>query len=246
MKYYQSSKFPKFIGSTGFYTIIVCCLIALGAASWFAVSKYNSTEISKAEGSSDKSSSSLSIPSYSTDDKAYNDITEAPESIISDITSKITESVAGEISDIPYSSEETSSAETRSFILPVDGNISKGFSNTALQYSATYGDMRMHTGIDIICEKGSDIKSAGDGTVTAYEESSTLGKVITIDHGDGIIVKYCGLESINVVTKDKVSAGSIIGTSGSVPGECADQSHIHIEAYKDGIVISPLSALNLE
>lgn len=238
MKYYQTSKFPKFVGSAGFYTIIALCLLAIGAASWFAVSRYNEAQSQTGDTSSPKSYSSYDGPSSS-----YNSSTVIPNADVPQNNA----SVANPVSDVPYSSvEQTSEPEKRSFVLPAEGNVSKGYSDTALQYSQTYGDMRLHTGIDIQCDKGSDVKSAGKGTVTAVEESGELGRFISIDHGDGITVKYCGFESVNVKTGDKVSAGTVLGTVGSVPCECADKSHIHIEALKNGETVSPLSALGLE
>lgn len=41
MKYYKSSKFTKAITSTGFISITAVALIAVGAVSWFALSKNN-------------------------------------------------------------------------------------------------------------------------------------------------------------------------------------------------------------
>ena len=232
MKYYQSSKFPKFVGSTGFYVIIACCLVAIGAASWFAISRYNN--ITNTPSNISKSSSVFSEPSSS-----YNS-----SSGINSSSSVDSASVAQTVSDEPYSSEDV---ETKpSFTIPVKGNITKGFSDTALQYSTTYKDMRLHTGIDIACEKGQEIKSAGAGTVTAVEDSDKLGKVVTINHGNGILVKYCGLKDVKAAVNDKVAMGEVIAVLGDIPSECDDPSHLHLEVTKDGKPVSPLAALGLE
>ena len=241
MKYNETSKFPKFIGSAGFITLVACCLIAIGAATWFTVSRRNNP-ISDNENSSNNSS--VQNESYESQDETYNDVTDIPEAQDSNVSTDI----ANSAEEIPYESQNTESAPPeleRSFVLPIDGNISKGFSDTALQYSETYGDLRLHTGIDILCEKGTDIKSAGSGTVTEVNEDSAMGRYITVDHGDGIMVKYCGLASVNVNTGDAVTSGSSIGTSGDIPSECADKPHIHIEAFILGEKVSPLTALGL-
>ena len=234
MKYYENKNFTKSVGKTGFYTIIICCLIAIGGASWFALARYNNVK------SSNNSSSNISDKSYKEDISSYNDSEE-----ITDESS--TADVNNEVSDVPYEQQNTEQAtEQRSFVMPAEGNISKGYSDTALQKSDTYGDMRLHTGIDIQCEKGTEIKSAGAGTVANVEESSTLGKYVTIDHGDGITARYCGLDGVTVNTGDSVSAGTVIGTLGTVPSECADKSHLHVEILKDGNVVSPLEALGMQ
>ena len=130
--------------------------------------------------------------------------------------------------------------------MPIEGNISKGYSDSALQYSATYGDMRLHTGVDILCDSGSDIKSVSSGTVKSVTDDAKYGKVITVEYADNITVKYCGMGSVNVKDGDSVTAGTVIGTSGEIPCECADNPHIHIEVTRDGNAVSPLEALNLE
>ena len=125
------------------------------------------------------------------------------------------------------------------FISPVEGKISKSYSETELQYSATYGDMRLHTGIDIACEKGASVKAMEEGRVVSVEENTSFGTVITVDHGNGITAKYCGIENVTVKAEDKLAKGEIIGAVGTVPCECADQSHIHIEMHEKGKTVSP-------
>lgn len=239
MKYYKQKNFSKAIGSTGFIAMIACVLIAVGAISWFALSRKNNTTTTP-------STNNSSSQEYNNNDVTYNNSTaENPNIEQEEIVTDVNENV----SNIPYSEEDTSEVtieEKADFILPVTGNISKGYSDTALQYSATYGDMRMHSGIDILCDNGSDIKSASSGTVKSVVDDATLGKVITIEHTDEITVKYCGMGSINVKEGDKVVTGDVIGTSGEIPSECADNPHIHIEVICGGKTTSPLAALSLE
>lgn len=240
MKYYKTSRFPRVIGSVGFTLLASLALIAIGAAVWLAV----------ANNSADKKTPTeeppvSDTPSYNEHSSSYNDIT------IDVPNSDNISGVAGNVSSVPYTSRESredtpSEPEKRSFILPADGDIIKDYSDTALQFSATYGDMRLHTGIDIAATVGSDVKAVGTGTVTSVEESAAYGKTVTIDHGDGITVKYCGLESVKSKQGDKVTGGDFIGTAGTVPSECADKSHIHIEVIKNSEHISPLSALGFE
>ena len=106
--------------------------------------------------------------------------------------------------------------------------------------------MRLHTGIDIKCEKNTQIKSSAVGTVTDIKDDAAFGKVITIDHGDNIVLNYCGLNSISVKLGQKVSSGDIIGTVGSIPCESSDGVHLHLSALSDGKIVSPLKAMGLE
>ena len=156
MKYYNTSRFTKAVTSTGFITVVACALIAIGAIGWFALSR------SKAVTETPSDNSSLT-PSYPDANSSYNSKADTP-----DYDNEPAADVNDEVSNVPYTETETTSdaqPEAPAFILPITGNISKGYSDSALQYSATYGDMRLHTGVDILCEIGSNIKSAGSGTV---------------------------------------------------------------------------------
>ncbi|MBO4734362.1 MAG: M23 family metallopeptidase [Clostridia bacterium] len=229
---YDEGKHGGEMSKSGFITVIVICLLAIGAVSYFAIAGMKAKVKEKDKTSSDNKT-------YSSYDDSYNSSTDEPKIDIDEPSS----SVGKTESDIPYKEPEKPAEQTKqikTFILPVEGNVSKGFNDSALQYSATYGDMRLHTGIDILCNTGTDIKSAADGTVVSVEESATLGRVVTVDHGGDITVKYCGFESLNVKEGDSVKCGDVLGTSGTVPSEANDQPHIHIELLQGGNTVSPL------
>lgn len=237
MKYYKTNDFAKKITSTGFITVTACLLVAIGTISWFALSRKNKNNISQTP-----SESSRSELSYQDNENSYNNYT-VPESSSQEPVTDVNESV----SDVPYTSEtEKPQPSEPDFVLPVENNISKTYSDTALQYSATYGDMRLHTGIDILCDKDSNIKAVYNGKIASITDTADYGKVITIEHTPEITVKYCGMANTNFKEGDTVLSGDVIGVSGDIPCECADNPHIHIEVLKGGKVVSPLKALGLE
>ncbi len=248
MNYEENPKPQKFIGSMGFYAVIALCLIAIGVIAWFSVSR-NSDGANDNNNSAPKESYDSPNESYDTPDESYTDKNDENEVTPNQDAS---EGVENPVDDIPYEEEqEVESApetqpETFDFVLPVEGKILKGFSDTVLQKSATYGDMRLHLGIDLECKQGDSVKSVGSGTVTATEEDDNYGKCISVDYGYGIVVKYCGLSSFNFESGDTVRAGDELGFIGTIPCECADGYHLHLEAYKDGTCVSPLSLLGLE
>ena len=225
----------KFFAGKGFYLVLAACLMAVGVAAWSAVSTINNYITDN-----DTPEYSGSENSY-TDNSGSNVSSEAP--------------VQNTVSDQPYEdqSSENSTDTTPvkpvadSFMLPVKSDqIQKNYDDTTLQYSATFNDLRMHLGIDLTAENGSAVFACGDGTVTKIYTDSTLGKVMEIDHGNGITVKYCGLSDTAVNEGDYVTIGDKIATLGTVPGESADTPHLHLEVYKNGKITSPLKALNLD
>ena len=226
---YKEQKFARVVGSTGFFAILACCVLIIGAATFFAVSKYNdaNNEIEKSPKGNE---------SYNPVESSYSDIKENVSSSVSEIT----EDVKGNVSSEPYAKEENKKEQKEQiFKMPIEGEISKEYSTTELVYSATYGDMRLHTGLDIACEKGADVWSMSDGVVLSVEDSAAFGTVVAVSYENEIIIKYCGLDKTTVAVGDVIAAGEVIGEVGEVPSECADQSHIHIEASKNGKSISP-------
>lgn len=247
MKYTQGYQGKKSKFGAGFYAIIAVCLLIIGGASWFALSNYNddgntaSPEINSSSEYRDNTSSYTE----SKDNMVESGLNDATESL----ESKSTEQTAEQVSEEPYSSEESVSAKqerVKAFTMPVQGEITKDYSDSQLQYSATYGDMRLHSGVDIGCEKGTSVSACSDGTVLSVELNTSYGNTVTIDHGDGITVKYAALDNIKVEQGNKVQTGDIIGTVTTIPAECNDESHLHLEVSKNGEILAPLEALGLK
>ena len=222
-------------GKFGYYSVIALSLVIIGAVSFITVSRLSGKNIKN------KNNQNISSGSYKN-----SSVTPSAES--SKEPKKETESAAGNASSEPYTPPASSTAEEpkRSFTLPVEGAVIKPYSDSMLQYSKTYGDTRLHMGIDIKCAEGTKVLAATNGTVTDVQDDPTLGKTVSIDHGNGIIVKYCGLKTVTVSKGNAVQSGTQIGVSGTVPCECADEAHIHIEAYIDGKLSSPMEAIGLK
>lgn len=236
MKYSEYHSKPK-KSNTAFIIVTACCLLAIGGASWFAAANISKRKV-KNNNSKEESSFSQSV--------------NQDTSSVSSVPEKPSENVGKTVSDEPYQSSSVPSASSEEkpaqqvYTMPVQGEIIKNYSEKELQYSATYGDMRIHTGIDIACEEGTVISACGSGTVTNVEETSAFGVTVTIDHGNGITSKYSSVKDLKVKKGDKVAAGDGIGSVTAVPGECADQSHLHFEVCKNEQPASPLLVLGLK
>ena len=131
--------------------------------------------------------------------------------------------------------------ENEQFIMPVEGEISSGYSIDNLQYSNTLQEWITHRGIDIKADKTTVVKASKSGTVKYIKEDPRYGLSITIEHSDGFQTVYSSLLSSEFVKEgDKVEQGQSIGTVGnSAVFESADGSHLHFEILKDGEYVNP-------
>jgi murein DD-endopeptidase MepM/ murein hydrolase activator NlpD len=150
------------------------------------------------------------------------------------------------ITNIPDEREKTTITTTTEplitveFAFPLKGTISKEFSRDELVKNATTGDWRIHKGIDIKGASGDRINAVSDGIVTEMVDSALWGTVITVDHGNGYIAKYCGLRKGSTVKSgDELKSGDKIGLLDEIPLESDDGIHLHFELYKDGKAVSP-------
>lgn len=227
---YSSNKKGNYV----FYIIIIVALIVIAAVAWIGLSNMNDNtadpDTSIIEKPNNNNSNNDNSQEYNSNDSSYNSsIPENPKDFVSEIMpSTPTDDT---VSNEPY---------TKSYTMPVNGDILKDFSTDTLQFSQTFGDMRLHPAVDIACKEGTFISALTDGKVLSIEESLTLGNVITIDHGDGVIVKYACIKDAKVKAGDKVKGGDLIGKAGTVPCESSDQPHLHLEATKNDKPVSVL------
>lgn len=215
------TKISDFFKGRGFYLVLAFCFVAIGVAAWTAWAGMVPDTLDNPENSSNISS----IPKDDTNEVQQN------------------------LQSQPYSSNESSSEKAptvqkpvvaENFVYPLSGAVMKAFSNDELTYSATFGDLRLHIGLDLECEPGSAVSACGNGIVVAIIDDPMLGNYVEIDHGNGIVARYCGLSgTLSVKEGNVVSAGTKLGLIGNIPSECADQCHLHLEFYKDEIPVNP-------
>ncbi len=187
---------------------------------------------------SDISSTASDIESeYNSTVSSYNDTVSDVKSELS-TSSDATMPTEDKVSSVPYSKN--------TFTKPCEGEIIKDFSTEELQYSKTFGDMRLHSGIDIACKKGTSVSAAGNGKILTIEENSQYGNIVTLDLGNNMTAKYSSLDDIKVKEGDTVKAGDIIGVTATIPAECNDEDHLHFEVFKNGVAVAPFEELKLK
>jgi len=95
----------------------------------------------------------------------------------------------------------------------------------------------MHTGLDFRGEAGEQIHATAAGTVTNAGWSGGYGKMVEIDHGNGLSTRYGHLSRIDVDVGDKIRIGQVVGRMGSTGRSTGP--HLHYETRIDGEAVDP-------
>lgn len=129
----------------------------------------------------------------------------------------------------------------KAMLVPIMGKQSMGFADDKLVYSETLEQWTTHNGLDIKADKGSSVRAVLKGVVKDITQTDDLGRVIIIDHGNGLTTKYGSLsEKILVKKGQNVNKGDAIGTIGdSVGYELEQGPHLHFEVLENGKNIDP-------
>lgn len=103
-----------------------------------------------------------------------------------------------------------------------------------------------HKGIDFAAPTGTEIVASFAGVVKVADDSTlhrNYGKVILLEHQDGVKTLYAHLDSLNVQVGEHVSAGQkigTVGTTGRVTGP-----HLHFEMLNQDQRVNPRVYLKL-
>jgi len=99
------------------------------------------------------------------------------------------------------------------------------------------GRPAMHTGLDFRAQTGDPVRATANGKVVSAGWSGGYGRMVEIDHGNGLSTRYGHLSEINVKIGDAVRIGQVIGEVGSTGRSTGP--HLHYETRIDGEAVDP-------
>lgn len=127
-------------------------------------------------------------------------------------------------------------ATTMPDMWPVMGPINSGFGEREDPILGV-GTGEFHKGVDIGAPNGTPVHAPAAGRVIRAGMENGYGRVIDIDHGNGIVTIYGHLQGWNVNVGENVVKGQVIGFvghSGRVTGP-----HLHYEVQVRGTAVNP-------
>ena len=121
---------------------------------------------------------------------------------------------------------------------PVNGRLLSRFGERQDPFS---GEGEIHTGVDISAVMGTQVHAAADGVISHAEYSSGYGKMVIIDHGNGMHTWYAHLSRFDVIPGQEIRRGEVLGYSGATGR--VTTPHLHFEVRLGGSAVNPMPYL---
>jgi murein DD-endopeptidase MepM/ murein hydrolase activator NlpD len=99
------------------------------------------------------------------------------------------------------------------------------------------GRPAMHTGLDFRAATGDPVRATANGKVSSSGWMGGYGRMVEVDHGNGLSTRYGHLSEIHVKVGDVVKIGQVIGAVGSTGRSTGP--HLHYETRIDGDAVDP-------
>ena len=104
------------------------------------------------------------------------------------------------------------------------------------------GRLAFHAGLDFAAPQGTNVLSAGSGTVSFVGQINGYGNVVEVTHPGGLITRYGHLSAFLVKEGDAVLTGSPIARVGSTGRSTGP--HLHFEVRRADNAVDPARYLN--
>lgn len=97
----------------------------------------------------------------------------------------------------------------------------------------------MHAGLDIAAAPGSPVAAPAEGVVSFAGYDSGYGKLVSIDHGYGVVTRYGHLSQLYVEVGQKIKRKDLIAAVGSTGRSTGP--HLHFEVRVNGVPVDPMN-----
>jgi murein DD-endopeptidase MepM/ murein hydrolase activator NlpD len=126
------------------------------------------------------------------------------------------------------------------FVRPVEGRITSPYGG-GREFN---GEIQSrHMGVDLDGEPGTPVAAANRGVVALAADQYYAGRVVYVNHGDGLATAYMHLSEILVAQGDTVETGTLVGrvgATGRVTGP-----HLHWHARFGRLSLNAMTLLDL-
>ena len=220
----RKRKFSDAISGKGYYIALILCAVAIGITGYLYFRNANDT------------TNQLENPPAATNPAEDPDV----QTVATEPGDTTVPTDGTQDSTVPQPSKKPGK-----IIRPVSGEVLAGYAMDCLAYNQTTRDWRVHNGIDIAAEAGTDVLCAADGTVYTIYEDETMGTTVVIRHDGGYVTRYASLsQEVAVKPGQKVASGDVIGTvANTALLESAIGDHLHFSVTCNDVPVDPTAFL---
>ena len=141
----------------------------------------------------------------------------------------------------------------------VDETIGRPFTSDKVSVSKTFYEMdatpeeqqkslilfeniyMQNTGVLYTSDEEFEIISVLDGIVKNIKEDEIMGTIVEVEYNKNLSVVYEGIKDVNVTLNEEIKKGDTIAKSGNIKLENEKEYTLHLEVYKDGLLLNPES-----
>lgn len=123
---------------------------------------------------------------------------------------------------------------------PVEGPVTGSFGERVDPFN---GEGAFHTGVDISTAYGQAVIAPADGAVAFAGESGGYGRLLILEHGQGISTRYGHLAGFAVAEGQRVRRGDVIGYVGRSGRSTGP--HLHYEVRIQDVPVNPHKYLRI-
>ncbi len=121
---------------------------------------------------------------------------------------------------------------------PVEASTGSGF---GFRVDPFTGHNALHTGLDFPADAGTPIWAAAGGVVLMADNHAAYGRMLEIDHGNGVVTRYAHTSKLHVKAGDIVRRGQRVADVGNTGRSTGP--HLHFEVLVGGAPQDPAKFL---
>jgi murein DD-endopeptidase MepM/ murein hydrolase activator NlpD len=127
---------------------------------------------------------------------------------------------------------------TQPSLWPINGVLRSSYGSRMDPFS---GEGAFHKGVDLSSPRGTPVHVTADGVVRKTEWEGGYGRLVVVDHGNGIETYYAHLSQFQVIPGQEVRKGQVIALTGG--SGHATGPHLHYEVRLGGVPVNPYKYL---
>ncbi len=97
----------------------------------------------------------------------------------------------------------------------------------------------MHNGLDVAAAPGSPVYAPADGVISFAGFDESYGKLVSIDHGYGVMTRFAHNSQIYVQVGQRVTRWDVIAAVGNTGRSTGP--HLHYEVRVNNVPVDPIN-----